>query len=61
MKLDQRTIEDLQQALREAADVIEKFEMVTTKSNLPDTFRYSMVDELLGLALVFDENSGYDI
>lgn len=60
MNLDQRTIEDIQQALREAADVIEKFEMVTTKSNLPDTFRYPMVDELLGLALIFDESYGYD-
>lgn len=61
MKLDQRTIEDIQQALREAADVIEKFEIVTTKSNLPDTYRYAMVDELLGLALIFDEESGYEL
>ncbi len=56
MKLDKQTIDDLRSALLEAADVIHKFEMVTTKSNLPNTFRYPMVDELHGLALMFDEN-----
>lgn len=55
MKLDQQTINDLQSALREAASVIEAFEIITTKSNLPKDFRYPMVDELLGLALIFDE------
>jgi hypothetical protein len=50
MKIKQEVIE----ALREAANVIDKFEMVTSKSNLPDTFRFPMIDELYGLALILE-------
>ena len=55
--LDQRTIKDIQQALREAADVIDKFEMITNKLGTltPNTFRYPMIDELCGLAFMLDQ------
>jgi len=55
INLSKRNIKDIQQALVEASDVIFKFEQVTTKSNLPNTFRYPMVDELDGLALMLEE------